>query len=358
LKKHLFDKAGVVSAAIVVMCALSACSLPFSKGDDSSLLSQGMQKLEEGSFEEARALFEQAADNDEDIKESLRGLGMAELAAGNYDAAQNHFKEALSKSNGIIDDIDIDISYYLAVAKYRGGDCTGAIDTYNSIIAINPDEDNAYYMRGKAYLMQGDKEAALSDYEMAVTLEPEDYDHYLRICEDLREAGYKSEGDGYIRRAMEADGKLSEYQLGVFNYYLGNYTEARNNLENAREDSKSGPDLIMYLGRTYEELGDTGYAISLYEGYIAEGGAESAGAYDRIGLAKMNQKDYEGALSAFESGISLGGGAYLQSLLYNRIVAYEYLNDFENAKNLMAEYVVKYPGDEKAARENIFLSTR
>lgn len=360
MKKQIFIRIIAYISIFAASLTLTGCEvkLPFGNNDDNSYISQGMREIELGNFDSSQSLFDTAITEGEDVKSALRGKGMACLALGDYDAAQNHLRDALSQSNGIIKDIDIDIAYYLAVAEYRSGDPDAAIGTYNAILDIRPEEDNAYYMRGKAYLMQGDKNKALSDYEMAVSLAPSDYDHYLRICEDLREAGYESEGDEYLRRAMDSGSKLSDYQLGVFNYYLGNYTEARNYLENARGGKKTDENLILYLGRTYEKLGDVSYAISLYDGYIAEGGAESAGAYVRLGLAKMQQGDYQGAIDAYESGINMGGGAYMQSLLYNRIVAYEYLRDFATAKNLMAEYVEKYPGDEKAARENIFLSTR
>ncbi len=337
--------------------SLTGCSLPFVGDGEESYIKQGMTAIEEGRYDEAVQLFDSAMDSGEDEKQALRGKGMATMASGDYDAAQNHLKEALTYSNGIIKDIDIDISYYLAAAEYNAGDKIGAINTYNSIIDIRPTEDNAFYMRGKAYLAQGDKTQALADYEQAVALAPQDYDHYVRICSDLREAGYDSEGDEYLHRAMESGNKLSDYQLGVFNFYLGNYTDARNYLETAKEGKKQDENLIMYLGRTYEALGDIGYAITLYEGYIADGGADSAGAYLRIGLAKMGQQDYAGAIEAFDAGLEMGGSS-MQSLMYNKVIAYEMQYDFAEAKSLMAEYVAKYPGDEKAARENIFLSTR
>lgn len=346
-----------MALTLVSMC-FAGCTLPFGNGGDESFIGQGMAQIEQGNYSQALELFNSAIDEGEDAKQALRGKGLATMALGDYEAAQNHLKEALTYSNGIIKDIDIDISYYLAVAEYKTGDSQGAIDTYSSIIDIRPDEDNAYYMRGKAYLAQGNKDRALADYEQTVALAPQDYDHYVRICSDLRDAGYDNEGDEYLRRAMDSGNKLSDYQLGVFNYYLGNYTEARNYLETAREGKKQDENLIMYLGRTYEALGDIGYAISLYENYVAEGGADIPAAYVRIGIAKMDQQDYNGAIEAFTAGIDNGGGSSIQSLLYNRIVAYEKLYDFATAKSLMAEYVEKYPGDEKAARENIFLSTR
>ena len=48
----------------------------------------------------------------------------------------------------------------------------------------------------------------------------------------------------------------------------------------------------------------------------------------------------------------------MQSLMFNEVVAYEYLLDFKKAASLMKEYLDRYPDDEAAQREYIFLSTR
>ena len=54
----------------------------------------------------------------------------------------------------------------------------------------------------------------------------------------------------------------------------------------------------------------------------------------------------------------MGGGAITQSLLFNQIVAYEYLEEYQKANVLMREYLEKYPGDLNAKREAVFLQSR
>lgn len=367
MKMHLHAKSHIsklsvparaVTVAAIISILLVGCDKPsFLNKEDNSPLALGMKAVEEGDYNGAMSHFNSAVNDDTNAKLIKRGMGMAALGLYDYEGAINYFKEALLLSNGIIDDVDIDISYYLAIAEYKSGDIDGAISTYSAIVNMYPKEDNAYYLRGKANLLLGNKDIAISDYDRAIELSPNNYNHYVRICKDLREAGYESEGNSYIEKAMNSHAKLSDYQLGIFNYYLGDYTAARNNLENARNSKDNSEDLILYLGRTYEQLGDPGYAISLYESYLSTNPG-SALCYLSIGMAKMQQKDYEGALSSFDAGLATGDESCTQSLLYNRIITYERLLDFETAKSLCAEYVVRYPDDEKAARENQFLSTR
>ncbi len=113
----------------------------------------------------------------------------------------------------------------------------------------------------------------------------------------------------------------------------------------------------MYLGRTYEALGDDGYAMTLYEEYLRAD--SSAGrVYEQLAMCRINKGDYEGALDTIESGLSLGGGQSQQGMMFERIVAYERLYDFASAKKYMEEYLELYPDDEVARRESVFLSSR
>lgn len=356
------NRAVVLSALVLTAgMLLGGCKKPaFLNKEDDSPLTVGMNAIAAGDFGLAMSTFGSAEGRAKDSSEEKllkRGMGMAALGQNDYEKAIEYFEEALSISNGILKKVDVDISYYLAVAKYKSGDIEGAVNTYTAILELYPNEDNACYLRGKANLALGNKVDAVADYDRAIEINPKDYNHYVRICKDLSEAGYASDGTGYIKRALDSGDKLSDYQMGVFNYYLGDYSAARNNLEKAREGKEISEDMILYLGKTYEKLGDPGYAISLYENYILSN-PQSAGCYVNIGLTKMTQRDYEGALEAFETGLATGNETYKQSLLFNRIVAYERLNDFATAKELCAEYVKEYPQDAKALRENQFLSTR
>ena len=80
--------------------------------------------------------------------------------------------------------------------------------------------------------------------------------------------------------------------------------------------------------------------------------------------------DYNYALEQFNQGISLSQNSgtsmedaesfseVLQEMLFNQIVCYEKLGDWENAKTKIAEYIQVYPDDADARREAKFLETR
>lgn len=331
------------------LMALTACS-PSSEAAASSI-----KAVESGDYEGAVSIADGAIAEGAD-KMSYRAKGIGLMGQGMYEEAVKTFEMALACSNGIIDAADLDISHYLAVAEFLSGDAAAALSTVDAITALRAKDDGAYFLKGKIELAMGDKAGALADFDRTLELDDDNYDRYVGIYEELHAKGYDADAAAYLEKAMTAGNRLSDYNKGILEYYLGAYTDARGDLENARK-SGSGQNLILYLGRTYEALGDPSYAVTLYEEYIREN--PSAGAiYEELATCRIKQGDYEGALSTIEAGLNAGGGEGRQGMLFDRAVAYEMLYDFETAAKCMEEYLTEYPDDEVAKRENIFLGTR
>lgn len=324
--------------------------------DPDSVVSKSALAVENGDYSTAVSLCTAAVGSGADDKSLLRLRGIAEMGEGQFDAAVKDFISYLSMSNGIVGTSDIDTSYYLAVAQYKNGDADGADATLSAITDIRPKEDKAYLLRGKVRLSGGNREAAMSDFDRAVALAPTKYDYYVEIYEELFGAGYESEAGAYLEKALAAGNKLSDYYKGVLEYYMGSYTDARNDLENARKD-KNNENITLYLGKTYEALGDISYARTLYEENIQSSQAGGR-IYEQLSYLLMNQGEYNAALSVIESGLSLGGGEGIRGMMFNRVVAYERLYDFDSAGTAMDEYLSLYPDDEDAVREQVFLSSR
>lgn len=344
--------------AIVISLMTLCTSFAFTGclGTDDGTASKIAASIQNCDYANAVAITTDALQNGGNDKELFRLRGIAELGNGNYYEAVVDFLESLSLSNGIIDASDIDTSYYLAVAQYKNGDIEGCESTLSAITDIKPKEDGAYLLRGKVRLSKGDKESAKADFDKAISLAPTKYDYYVQIYEELLGAGYESEGNSYLEKALSAGNKLSDYYKGVLEYYMGSYTDARNDLENARK-SKDDEDITLYLGKTYEALGDPGYARTLYEEFIRKGNGGGK-IYEELSYLLMNQKDYEGALAVIETGLGIGSNSGRKGMMFNRVVAYENLFDFEAAKAAMDEYIGLYPDDQDALREQMFLSSR
>ena len=81
-----------------------------------------------------------------------------------------------------------------------------------------------------------------------------------------------------------------------------------------------------------------------------------ADSYRGLGIAYYEQEKYKDALAAFENAVC--SDDMKQEIQFNVIVCYEKLEDWDNAKAKLEDYVTAYPDDEKAAKEAEFLKTR
>ena len=345
-------KKKIIIASCICAVGMSGCSFGISSGN----INRGIEAIEEGDYSNALIAFDEAITKEENLTQAYRGQGIAHMGLYEYTEAVKSFEKALKQSNGFVRGIDYDISYYLAIAEYKNGNIDKAIDTYTAIIDLDKKAVDAYFLRGKMELEKGDKDAAVADFDKVIEFEPTDYDRCISIYETLDCYGFNADGLTYIENALNTTNKKTDYQYGLLSYYLGRFDEAKTYLEKAREISESD-ELVLYLGRCYEQLGDINYATSLYASYLDRKSANAA-IYNELGLMKLKLEDYNGALSAFDSGLTLNDELYNRTLRFNEIVAYEYINDFEKAQAAMNEYLKLYPNDEEALREEIFLSTR
>ena len=340
------------AAAAISVILLSGCKA----AGKSENLNAGMEQIAALEYDNALASFEAARAAGENERLISRGEGLAYMGKTMYDEAAQAFEEALAGSDGRIGDLDYDINYYLATAYYKQGDREKAIAVYDAITALREDEKDAYYLRGVLYTEQGNLDQAKEDFDRTIALDSADYDRLIEIYGVLDAGGYKETGQEYLQAAMDAGTKgMTNYEKGRICYYLEDYENARTYLEKARDES--GYEAVLFLGKTYETLGDNNYVISVYNTYL-ESGEANPQVLNQLGLCKMQTGDYEGALAAFQSAMKIEDNGMMQILKMNEIIAYERLCDYKKATVLMESYLKTYPDDEAAQREYIFLQTR
>lgn len=342
----------IIMAALLTTMLCSGCGL-MNKNEN---VQAGMDAIEALDYDTALVNFEAAKEAGEDERLLYRGEGLAYMGKTQYAEAVTAFETALSCSNGWLDSMDYDINYYLATAYYKLGETDKAVKAYNAIIALQPEERDAHYLRGVIYVQKGNLEEALADFDKVIALDIGDYDRLIDIYCVLEDSGYKESGQAYLQTAMENGTKnMTNYEKGRISYYLEDYENARNYLEKARNEG--GYEAILFLGRTYETLGDYNYAISVYNTFLQDG-EQNPQVLNQMGLCKMQMEDFEGALTAFQTAMNIEDNGMMQVLKLNEIIAYERLQEYKKASVLLDSYLKTYPDDEAAAREYIFLQTR
>ncbi len=340
--------------------ALAMCMVLGGCAKENTKINEGMQAVEKLDYDGALTLFEQAIVEKEDMELAYRGQGLCYLGMTEYEQAIAAFEKALANAGMFVSETEVDINYYLATAQYKSGDSAAALETLNAIAGIRGKQSEVYYLRGLVKMESGAYEDAVKDLDTALAKTKSDTSMAIRIYRVFADNDRVDEGKAYLSAALkEHESDMSDYEKGSVYYYLEDYENAKSYLEKAKSDSsKSDADIVLMLGKTYEQLGDSNYAAGVYKQYMEESGPNPA-MYNQMGLCKLEIKEYEAALNAFESGLAIEeGNDYVQQLRFNQIVAYEYLGEFERAASLMNGYLASYPDDAQAVREYEFLRTR
>ena len=342
------------TACLVILGALflSGCG----KGKQGEFTQAGYDSIENSQYSQAMESFDRAQENGEDALMIARGRGIASYYLMDYRGAVDYYHESMSYTGSNVTDLDYDLNFYLAAAYEKLDEYENAIATYTAILNLSDKDVMAYYLRGTDHLKVGEHDQAIEDFEKALTLDPNNYDLRIEVAGRLSENYYEEEGIKYLQNFLvDNEKKLSSFDKGRIYYYMGDLDNAKVYLEDARDDDDQ--NTVLFLGKTYEKLGDYNYAASVYDNFLKRH-PESAVIYNQMGLCKLESGDYEAALNAFVSAKNIENNGLEQTLSYNEIVATEYLGDFKKAKNLMASYLTNYPDDDAAKKENVFLSTR
>lgn len=288
---------------------------------------------------------------------AYRQLGINKMNEGDYEGAVEMFQNALDQSLAVIEDLEIDICYYKAVAQYKSGDTEGALETYTALINYDKKNSDAMYLRGTLYLQEGDSENALKDYEGALEQDTRNIALYNKIAENLNGAGLTEDAGEFLNQALAVEEKdaVDYREKGYTCYLLGQYDSARTYLDKAI--SLEDTEAVFYLAKVSEAQGDTEAANQLYETYV-ESHSDDTETLNALGLARLSEGSYDQALTFFQKALEQESPVNEQELRRNEIIALEYLQDFAQAREKMTEYLADYPDDEAAAREYEFLQSR
>ena len=310
--------------------------------------------IEAMSYEEALAQLGEIEADRSNRQEVARLSGICQMGLGDYEAAVELLETALSYNDGFVHDVDYDINQYLAVAYYNLGRFEEAEHVYSAIAALQPKDAQVHFSHGVTLLELGKYEASKESFDKAVSLEPTNYDRVIEIYKAFYKFGYGELGLEYVENAMDNQADMNDYDKGRMLFHVGKYNEAVSALE--KVDKKKFEDASLYLGMSYEAMGDYNYAASVYNSGIEN--STNPALYNQLGLCQMKRGAFVEALEAFQLGLECEDKSLQQSLRFNEAIAYEYLADFETAKKLMAAYLKDYPNDEEAKREYEFLKTR
>ncbi len=170
--------------------------------------------------------------------------------------------------------------FNLANTLSKQGKIDEAISEYNDIINMTAnksdktgDRADAYNGIGTLYYNRGDYAKAISSYNEAIRLSPDNPTYYYNIGSVLAEQGKLDEALPYFTKASVYNKENTQYfyinsqasiKIGVIMYKRGKPDEAIDSFKKALQIQHNDAEAHKYLGVVYEELGNTDEAIREY----------------------------------------------------------------------------------------------
>lgn len=269
---------------------------------------RGVTLYHEGEFEAAAMLFNLAeAGMPADRLNEIQPVALYWYRGAARDAI-GEFQMALEDFNRVLAILPEDPAAYSnrALTFYHLGEFDEAVADYDRALALLPDDALLHYRRGNAYFSQGNYAAALADYNRAIILNPDyapaynnrgavyarqeqyalavaDFNQSLRLLPDYTEA-YRNRALAY-RLQGEADKAIADY------------TRLLELLPN---------DAAAYLarGRLYAEQENFSAAVGDYNRLLALT-PDNARAYYERGVLQTLRGNQEAALADLTQAVAL-----------------------------------------------------
>lgn len=239
------------------------------------------------------------------IKYSMRSKALSLYEKENYIGASNMFEEALKPTLPLLEFFDNDVRLYLADCYIHRGQYGYACVEYSKIFVWN-------------------------DFKPVEGLE------------DLQKIAY-----------------------GLQLYAWQDYREALPILLEAYESGYS--ELILYVGSCYGQIGDT-ENMELYYNVFLRNNEMNSFMYAQYAAIALDEDELEEAYDYIQKGIALerksdakdyqDEQSSMKELLYDEIVYYEKLNDYDTAFEKASEFIEEYPNDTDGKNEYDLLYTR
>ena len=154
---------------------------------------------------------------------------------------------------------------------------------------------------------------------------------------------------------IEKTMQLREITYALWNFENEKYVSALPVLEQAYQNGYE--ELILYVGSCYGQMGDIQTMQNYYSKFLEKNPMNSF-IYAQYASIALNDGRYEEALDYIEAGKKDSNEEELKELLFNEVVYYERIKDYNTAYEKIAEFISKYPDDEQGKYEYDFLYTR
>ena len=228
------------------------------------------------------------------IKNSMLQKGMTLYSDEDYEGASELFEEALKPRLPFLEQFDNNVRLYLAECYVNTGAYSEACYTYNMVSLWSDEKEEAY--------------------------------------ESLQNIAY-----------------------GLQLYAWRDYRTALPILLTAYENGCS--DLILYVGSCYGQMGDLDN-MQLYYDVFLQNNEMNSFMYAQYAAIALDEGKLDEAFDYIEKGKQLEDQSNIQELLFDEIIYYEQMKDYNTAYKKARDFVEAYPNDADGKNEYDWLYTR
>ena len=227
--------------------------------------------------------------------------GMSEMAQAKYRAASNSFAKAVIKN------AKDPLPYLLLGASlYWTGQVDDAISEYNEALRLDPQNAMAYQLLGIASGWKGDVPQAQAYFLKANALDPDKADTHMNLGSTYAVQRNLDKALEHFRRAAELAPRepLYHYQLGTLYEALGRDEQAEDSFKKALRLFPYYEDAQLSLGALYEKLNRPKDALKYYKKAVRTKPGDYV-ARLRYAFLLVRQGDAEKARDVIEEAFSI-----------------------------------------------------
>ncbi len=300
----------------------------------------GLARLYEGNNIEAITLLSAAVEHDTGFSLAYTYLGEALANSGRMEEAREALTQATQRGDGLS---RADSLFITARDAMVGGDIDRAIEAFELLVQLLPNNLSAVYELAAAYEMKGDWEGAIRNLERILELDPKFVTALFAIGRVNIKKGSGQDALDYLYRALSLNTLLGNEEgratvlnaIGLANYYLDRYDEALKyytdslEIKRAIGDRRGESATLSNAAVVYQVKGDYEKCVETYEQALAisrELGDDRGIAENLInlGTALEERGSLDEALESYKNALKL------EADLGDRVAEILCLNDIGN----------------------------
>jgi tetratricopeptide (TPR) repeat protein len=189
-------------------------ALQFQSTADIWLLLAEVQ-IENGSFAKAHKSLEAGLTRASADLDLLFALGDLFLEEGKHSQAMETYQKIID-----LDPDEVDAWVSKAVAQMNNDDLNGAEKTCRQALVIDPESSFAHNAFGDISVFQGNKDSATDSFLQSIKLDPTDPQPCLSLADLYYDLGQLQQAEEFCQRGLELDAGLAEGYLILGYIYL------------------------------------------------------------------------------------------------------------------------------------------